>query len=437
MITRWVSWGVATVLAVILLMTPRLALAQGIAATDNGESQGMKFVAGGIGSNANYLGSAAAGGGVGNPLGFDSPPSSNLSLKDSTKMGMAAAPELIKAAQLSCTLSEARFMFSAVGADKGKAKVYEVACQEGLGYVIAAPAKAGAVPVIFDCMAMAQPVRGKPNPMACKLAGNADPAKGLSSIVVRSGRACAVEKGRYLGSTEDLNVYEVACHDGGGYILEAAKAPGGATTATACSAYGAASNLKCILSAPDQQLAVAGPADTPQTQTAPDGPYSDLAKGTYSDLAKTAGFDCAVSKYADFPPKPNGAEVVELACSNRPDGGVGVFPATGRPVVWDCLRSQAEGYRCSFSSQSDVYGQLTNRLKAKGTSCVVNGARLYGRTSEGADLIEISCADGGPGWVLEYPARAAEPSGALRNCTQASAASGGGGCRLAANKAHG
>ena len=341
MITRWASWGVATILAVILLVAPRLAPAQGIGAVDNGESQGMKFVAGGIGSNASYIGSAAAGGGVGNPLGFDSPPMSNLSLKDSAKIGMDAAPGLIKAAQLPCTLSEARFMFSAVGADKGRAKVYEAACREGLGYVIVAPEKTGAVPVIFDCMAMTQPVRGKPNPMACKLAANADPAKGLSIVMARSGRTCAVEKGRYLGSTEDLNVYEVACHDGGGYILKAAKAPSGTTTAAACSVYGANSNLKCILLTPEQQLgAVAGLTETQQAQTARDGPYSDLAKGTYSDLAKTSGFDCAVSKYADFPPRPNGAEVVELACSNRPDGGVGLFPTTGRPVVWDCLRAQ-------------------------------------------------------------------------------------------------
>ena len=437
MISRWASWGVATVLALTLLAAPRPTPAQGIAATDNGESQGIKFVAGGIGSNASYLGSAAAGGGVGNPLGFDAAPRSSLSLVDSAKIGTAAAPGLIKAAQLPCTLSEARFMFEAIGPDKGKAKVYEVACHEGLGYVIAAPERADAVPVIFDCMAMTQPVRGKPNPMACKLAGNADPAQGLSSIMTRSGRACAVEKGRYLGSTEDLNVYEVACHDGDGYILKTAKAPGGPTTATTCSVYGANSNLRCILLTADQQRgAVADRTDAPQAPTAQDGPYSDLARGTYSDLAKAAGFDCAVSKYADFPPRPNGAEVVELACSNRPDGGVGVFPTTGRPQVWDCLRARAEGYRCSFASESDVYGQLTNWLKARGTSCVVNGARPYGRTSEGADLIEISCADGGPGWVIEYPPHAAEPSGTVRNCAQATA-SGGGSCQLAANKSPG
>ena len=476
MTARWASCAAAMVLALSPLGAPRLALAQG---TGN---------------------AAAVGHGIGS-VDFDAPKQKEGPLPpDAAKIGMAAAPGLIKAAQLPCTLSEARFMFGATGADKDKAKVYEVACQEGLGYVIVAPEKAGVAPVIFDCMATAQPVGGRPNPMTCKLAGNADPAKGLSVLLARSGRSCTVDKGRYVGSTEDRNVYEVACQQGGGYILQAAKGPGGPTTANTCLAYGPRSNLRCILITAEQQqgavaslIAASGKpcamindgfrgfiaadhnyvevacsggkgyllevdsagrfaavtdclqaagigggctlTEAHPALVADDGSYSDLAKDTYSDLARKAGFDCAVSKYADFPPKANGAEVVELACSNRADGGVGVFPATGRPEVWDCLRAHAEGYTCSFSAESTAYGKLTTQLKAKGTNCAVNDARPYGRTAGGGDLIEVSCADGGPGWVLEYPPHAAEPSGALLNCVQA-AASGGSSCQLAANKAH-
>jgi hypothetical protein len=319
--------------------------------------------------------------------------------------------------------------------------------------------------------------------------------------MARGGHACAVEKGRYLGLMQDQAVYEVACSDDGGYILRAANPPAGAVTATSCLVFGPQSSLKCILSTPEEQerslagMVAAGgrpcamtgkrylgfnaerrgvievacsngkgymlevdPAgklaavtdclqaadigggckltDIRQAEIAPNGPYSNLAKATYTDLARAAGFDCAVSKYADFPPRPNGAEVVELACSNRPDGGVAVFPTTGRPEVWDCVRAQAEGYGCAFSPSALVYGKLTGALKTKGASCAVSDARPYGRTKEGAALVEVSCADGGPGWVLEYPPHAKEPAGALRTCAQA-AASGGGGCQLAANKAHG
>ena len=231
-ITRWANWG-AVASAVALMSAPSLP-----AGRQRADAQAV-ISDGGIQAGDPVAGGKAAGPEVANLLGFDSP---NLDINkrpspDSAKIGMAAAPALIQAAQLPCTLSEARYMFEATGADKGKAKVYEVACHEGLGYVIVAPQKAGAAPVIFDCMATTQPVDGKPNPMACKLVGNADPAKGLNILMARSGRTCAVEKGRYLGSTEDRNVYEVACHEGGGYILQAAKAPGDPTTANTCLAY--------------------------------------------------------------------------------------------------------------------------------------------------------------------------------------------------------
>jgi hypothetical protein len=142
-----------------------------------------------------------------------------------------------------------------------------------------------------------------------------------------------------------------------------------------------------------------------------------------------------VSKYADFPALADGTEVVELACSNRPDGGVGFFPAKGAPTVLDCLRAGAQGYACSFSDVSPLFSKLSDQLKAKGKgSCVVSGARSYAQTSAGADLIEVACADGGPGWVVEYPAGASLPS-ELLNCVQA-AAMGGGGCQLPTNKKH-
>jgi hypothetical protein len=508
-IRSWVTRGRAAVLAATLLVAPGLTLAQGLAAFDVGASSGYPASSPG---NMSQLGTFAASHGVSDPLGLSSPTASNLYAKDPATglpmapkdtgvMGKEAAPELIKAAQLPCIMSDARFVFETTGADKVKSKIYEVACREGAGYIIVAPQRAGAVPFSIDCMATTEPLHGRPNPLACTLAGNADPAKGLSGVMARAGRACAVERGRYVGSTGDQNVYEVACRESGGYILAAATAPGGAARAVPCLAFGANSALKCILLTPEEQgrpvaglIAASGKpctmtnnrylgsnaahhdyfevacssgkgyvlevdsagklaaatdclqamdigggctlSDTRQAEINPDGPYSDMARQTYGELAKAAGFDCAVSKYADFPPRPNGAEVVELACSNRPDGGVALFPATGRPEVWDCLRAQAEGYFCTFSSESNVYGELTSQLKTRGASCVVNDARAYGRTSEGADLIEVSCADGGPGWVLEYPRHASEPTGTLQNCAQA-AASTGGGCQLAANKAHG
>jgi len=132
---------------------------------------------------------------------------------------------------------------------------------------------------------------------------------------------------------------------------------------------------------------------------------------------------------------------VELACSNRPDGGVGFFPSTSaKPRVLDCLRAEAEGYRCSFTPDSALYPVITAQLKAKNkSSCVVSDARPFGLgTTDGHAgkdaYVEIACADGGPGLVLEYDYGANAPT-QLLNCAQA--ANMNGGCQLPGNKKKG
>jgi hypothetical protein len=406
------------------------------------------------------------------------------------KAGMTAAPGLIQAGHVQCTLSDARMILSGT-TDKGaKLTAYEVACTEGLGYVIEAQEKVAA-PIVFDCLAADAPQGGKPSPVACKLPANANPAAGLTGVMAKTGRTCTVDKARYVGATADASIYETACHEGGGYILEWPKAAGAAPTASMCMLM-TNSNIKCELTTPAQQTTVidnltaaSGKACTVKDRryigSTPD--HSDFfevactdGKGymlradatgklqealdcakainigggctltdarqaqteqnaIYTDLSKKAGFDCQVSKYAEFPAMANNTEVVELACSNRPDGGVGIFPAQGKPQVFDCLRAETQGYKCSFSDPSSLYSKLSAQLRAKGKpSCVVSGARAYARTTTNNDLIEVACADGGPGWVIEYAAGVESPTDLL-NCAQA-ANVGGGGCQLPTNKQH-
>ena len=152
----------------------------------------------------------------------------------------------------------------------------------------------------------------------------------------------------------------------------------------------------------------------------------------YTSLSKKAGFDCTVSKYAAFPIDAKDREVVEMQCANRPDGAVGVFPlgSSIKPTVYDCVRAEAEGYKCSFTPGSAVYPKYSADLKAQGKgSCVVSGARALGKT-DNSDLIEVACADGGAGWVMEY-ATNGPPAPHLTPC---SITSMGGGCQLPTNK---
>lgn len=408
---------------------------------------------------------------------------------DARKAGMAATPALVQAAHLPCTVTDA-WEFGTHSDPKGKQTFYEVACQDALGYVLVATAN-NPVPQFEDCIRADEPgPDGKPSNIACRLPGNANPAVGMQSIL--AGRSCTPAQARYMGSSDTMDAYEVSCQAGTDYVVQLSH-QNAAPTVKLCAAMGANNPAHCTLTTQAQQdaqidsLASAAPkpcqvkgrryvgsltdgsADFYEIACADNTGYilqvdnsgkvtqaidcvqaSGLGGGctltdtrqaqteqnaVYSDLARKAGFDCTVSKYADFPARADGAEVVELACSNRPEGGVGFFPPHGAPVVLDCLRTGAEGYECTFTDIQPLFSKLSDQLKAKGKgSCVVSGARPYGMNASGGDLVEVACSDGGPGWVMEYAAGSAAPT-ELLNCTQA-AAMGGGGCQLPTNKSH-
>jgi hypothetical protein len=401
------------------------------------------------------------------------------------------APPLLQQKGIPCAVTNARTIVKDADlADGAKASFYEVACQGGLGYVVIKRSKEPLIQA-EDCLLASKPgADGKPNKLACKLPENADPNGILSAVIAKQGRDCKVEKVRGIGQTPSQGIIETSCQGGAGYILMLPIANGAETSANPCIGYDEVENspIKCELSTPAQRedaikqlLASAGKpctlskhhfiGTTPEhsdyleiactegkgyvLETDASGKYKaeiDCAmaagiaggctltdtraaqteqSGTYSKLAKKAGFNCDVSKYAAFAVDKPGLDVVELQCGNRPDGGIGIFPANGAGHVLDCIRAQTEGYKCTYTKDADVYPQLFAQLKAKGkTTCQVNGARGLGKTAEGEQYVEVACADGGPGWVLDYPPNADQPS-TLLNCTQAAGL--GSGCQLPTN----
>jgi len=409
---------------------------------------------------------------------------------DQHAKGKKDAPALVAASKAPCTMTDAYYVGGGTGTDKVHANYYEVACQEGLGYVLIAKDK-NPVPDAVDCIKLStKGPDGKPNPLACKLPGNRHPALGLQSMVTKAGHTCTVSNGRYVGSTTAADIYEVACTEGGGYVLETSRDGSAAPKTTNCVIYGSGGGIKCALtteaeqnsyvdklvSASGRPCTIAGRryvGSTPDgadfyevacgdktgfmIKTAANGGFGEAidclkAAGVgggctltdtrqaqtqqtnlYSSLSKKAGFACDVSKYADFPSTDANTEIVELACSNRPDGAVGFFPAgAGQSRVLDCLRSEAEGYKCSFTPTSALYSKLTEQLRAKKatSTCVVNNAAAYAEANAAGggkeDFVEVACADGGPGYVLHYGPGQQLPI-ELLNCAQVKST---GGCKL-------
>jgi len=405
--------------------------------------------------------------------------------------GMAEAPALVTASGLSCTVTDARW----IGADsKTKQNYYEIACSPGLGGVLISSAAPATPPAYYPCLETGKPTPdGKPGSLACKLPGNADPVQALAPLVAQSGVTCAIDKARSIGASTKNTFFEVSCSDGPGYIL-VATFPADATKevkANTCLAYEPGGNLFCELTTRESQLAMVDTlaaasgkscvvtdkryiltsksgslyfevacqdgkgyvleraangslARAIDCANAPGGAECTLTDareakteqaGLYSRLAAKAGFPCAVEKYALFPARVARQEVVELKCSDRPDGGVAVFDADGAGRVYNCIIAELQGYACSFTPKAASVVKISNDLKALGKgSCVVSDARVIGKTESGDGYIEVACSDGLPGWVLNYAAKSDTPKEVL-SCRQASGV--GGGCKLPTNKSGG
>lgn len=374
------------------------------------------------------------------------------------KQGMAEAPAVVQTAGVPCQVTDARFVGKTEDKKaKTSSSFYEVACQQGMGYVLQAPS--GGSPTAFTCIEADYPADGSKPSLTCILPANADPKSALTPMMAKSGVTCTPEKVRGIGQSKTSTYIEVACQGGAGYVVIASSPFDIAKPAQAqnCLAFDeSGGNIKCTLSDHAARLAI---VDTyaaaakngctvkdrrfvgqstdgssffeascqdgkgyiykvattgALTQTYECAKASGVLGGCqltdareaesgqaalYTSLAKKAGSTCEVEKYALFPMKGN-TEVVELACKGGASN-VGLFPATGKGEVLDCGHALVAGYKCGLGKAD--YSALTADLKKNGQStCEVSGARLAAKTTKGTTLLEVTCADGYRGYMIEY-----------------------------------
>ena len=402
------------------------------------------------------------------------------------KQGMAEAPALAQAAGLPCAVSDARFIGKSPE-DKKKgtpaSSFYEVACAAGeMGYVLQGGAP-GAPVSTFTCIETNTPAGpGKEAPMPCALPGNADPKAALGPLLAKAGTQCVPEAARGVGQTKTETFLEVACQGGAGYIVVASAPFSSAKPLQAqnCLAFdNSDSNVKCTLGDHAKRIAV---VDAYATQAAngcavKDRRYIGMAtdgsdffeaacqdgkgyvykivKGAlsqtidcakaqgllggctltdarqaqteqaalYTRLSKTAGSDCDVASYAEFPMRGN-EEVVEMVCKSG-NSAIGIFPGTGKGQVLDCGHALVAGYKCSLG-KVDYSGLTADLRKFVQKTCVVSNARPAAKTAKGTIYVEVACTDGYKGYMIEYNPHPVTAIGAT-GCAFA------GGCKLPGN----
>jgi hypothetical protein len=417
--------------------------------------------------------------------GTKAPPASVTA--DARKAGMADAPALVQAAGVSCQVSDAR-LIGKIAPDKKAgtlgSSLYEVACGQGMGYLLQTSAT-GAAPSTFSCLEAnypADPTKPPVNP--CILPGNADPKTSLAPLMAKAKVPCAPDKVRGIGQTKSNTLIEVACPSGVGYIV-IASVPldvNKDATSTNCLGYDAADgNVKCILNPPAARLAVVdhynelsktgcavkdrrfvglftdgtegyevscndgkgyiykvnaqgAVASTLDCAKVPGGTctLTDTRAATaeqaglYTKLAKNAGSNCAVTRYAVFPAAGD-KEVVELVCGDGA-GAIGIFPATGKGTVLDCGHALVAGYKCTLG-KADYAGLTADLRKLDKKECTVSSTGQPLKAADGSIRLEVACSDGLPGYMITF----ADPS----TPKEAIACSFAGNCVLPTNKKKG
>ncbi|MEI9965023.1 MAG: hypothetical protein WDM92_10230 [Caulobacteraceae bacterium] len=331
--------------------------------------------------------------------------------------------------------------------------IYEVACQGALGYMILAPE--GGTPQGFDCLALSvnapKPGAKDTGGLYCRLPANADPVKALQPVVSKSAPGCTVAQARWMGegSSEKFNQYEVGCSEGPAYVLQVPEAgsthaltavdclrvrPAPASTSPrtrwprsfppwpppsgrACQVtdgryMGSLSNGSSYY-----EVACADGKSGYVFQVDASGKYMSAldctragsigggcqltAAGetsdndTYSKLAKQIGYPCTVKTYRSMGlDAASGREVVELACSDHPDGAIALMPIDKgqKGEVYNCVRAEARQLKCTLTPPAATYAKLTTELAANGKTCQVTNARAVGVTAAGTDFVEAACA---------------------------------------------
>jgi hypothetical protein len=406
--------------------------------------------------------------------------------------GQKEAPAAVQAAGLKCVITDATFIGAGKDpATKAPASYYEVACQDGMGYVVGGPATHITA---TGCIDVSGPgPDGKPNALHCTLPANANPAAALTAFTKKGGSGCIVQKARYIGANATNVYYEAGCQDGSGYVVKTTAPPTieGDSTIIPCYQLEPGGNLSCTMSDAASQLKIVDTLNTAANKgcVIKDRKYALSTKGgsdffevscadgkgymlekkadgtlgraldcvaadamglscsmtdsrqakteqdsLYSRLARKAGYDCEVAKYAPFPltaNTPPGTEVVELQCSNRPDGAVAVFGQTN--VVYDCAHSELAGYKCSFTPVELGFKPLQADLATLNkTDCQVSNWRAVGINSERTQgWSEVACSDGAQGYIIEYSLKPKITPTMAIVCSQAKGI--GGGCKLPGN----
>lgn len=248
---------------------------------------------------------------------------------------------MLASLQLSCEPAAVEHVAhgtSTSGNAKADIDIYEVACRNGPGFLLAS--QGADQPFAMTCFAAeaAHAASGPRVPgtdFACELPPNRDAKALAASLLTASGVSCPVRELRWFGvnATLHLDYSEVACADGSGYLIKIATAGSAPVAAMSCR-DAAGHGLRC-------HLTDAGPVSAPVTlQTLRDAVKTSDLHCEPTDL-RLVGRESVSRRY-----------VVELRCPDQPLSQVAFIPVgdnTAKFETMGCAAAGAHNIACQLN----------------------------------------------------------------------------------------
>ena len=275
------------------------------------------------------------------------------------------ATTMLNALHITCHLTDAEHMGSGkstLGGQPVDVGLYEVACENGMGYLLTLVGLSNASGISCFAAAATQQVAPSNNPSdtatnsaekvdsTCHLPANQDINTMATTVIHNVGTACDAHGVKWLGQSgaPTLDYTEIACNDGQGFVLRT-PAPGAVAVIDVLSCADAATHgAQCQMSAPAP--AIAAPAAAGGSPP-PDGPRPNLQ--WFKDALSKNGVSCDVKKA-----RVVGREsikrryVVEYQCPQQPQGLVAYVPSPGDTTnpfeSMDCAAAAEKKITCQF-----------------------------------------------------------------------------------------
>jgi hypothetical protein len=230
---------------------------------------------------------------------------------------------------------------------------------------------------------------------AKKMAATPDQVADAKAQVAAIGLACNIVNVRYQGSGKnkingkdvDLNGYEIACDDGGGYAVNGVKGGSPDSFAVSCLAL-------------DSQKKLLGDKAKFQTCQLPENKNVLAQAQTYADRAHLNS--CKVDK-ADYfgSSKTNKDVFYEVSCGGQTSYVLRVVAGAGDKVEsLNCLKAAGQGLACKLSPPERQGAPVIALAKTSGKACDITKVRyVVTDPKNGEEYYEVGCAGGKAGYM--------------------------------------